>query len=97
MAAFMTRVELHGNVTWQDYDTLHQAMEAEGFSRTIRADNGDVYHLPTAEYYISDGLTRAQVLAKAQRAASRTGKNYSVLVTESNGVTWIGLPTVQPP
>ncbi len=34
MAAFTTRVELH-SAGYEDYETLHAAMEAEGFSRTI--------------------------------------------------------------
>jgi hypothetical protein len=93
MAAFMTRVELH-SATWADYNTLHAAMEAQGFSRQITADDGQAYHLPTAEYYFVGNVTRSQVLAKAQAAAASTGKSYAALVTESNGVTWVGLALV---
>ena len=32
MPSFTTRVELHG-ATERDYETLHAAMQAEGFSR----------------------------------------------------------------
>ncbi len=95
MASFTTRVELHGNATWSDYDMLHQAMEAEGFSRTITADSGTEYHLPTAEYDIVGDFDKSGVLSKARRAAAKTGKSNSVLVTESNGRLWINLETVQ--
>ena len=49
MPQFITRVELH-DATWQNYQTLHAAMEAENFSRTIQGSDESCYHLPTAEY-----------------------------------------------
>jgi hypothetical protein len=64
MATFMTRVELH-SADEDDYETLHAAMEKEGFNRTITSDDGVTYHLPTAEYYRSTHLTRTQVLERA--------------------------------
>jgi hypothetical protein len=90
MASFTTRVELH-NATYSDYETLHSAMESEGFSRTITSDVGFTYQLPTAEYDRLVTLTRSQVLESAKRAASTTGKKYLILVTESSGRTWTGL------
>jgi len=93
MASFTTRVELH-DADYDDYETLHAAMQAEGFSRTITAEDNVTYHLPTAEYNRSGNLTRDQVLESAKRAASGTGKRYGVLVTESNGRTWTGLEQV---
>ncbi len=91
MAAFMTRVELH-DATYYDYESLHVAMEKEGFSRTIVSNQGATYNLPTAEYYRSSQLTIDQILASAERAAASTRKNYGVIVTESNGIRWNGLP-----
>ncbi len=76
MASFTTRVELHDG-TYQDYETLHAAMEREGFSRLIRSDSGQWYHLPTAEYDRSGNLTREQVIESAKRAASTTRKSYA--------------------
>lgn len=90
MAEFMTRVELH-DASYSDYEELHSAMEEEGFERTITSDKGVTYYLPTAEYYRDVHLTRQEVLESAKRAAVTTGKRYGVVVTESNGVTWIGL------
>jgi hypothetical protein len=93
MARFMTRVELHA-ADDDDYQTLHSAMETEGFRRTITSDDGVIYHLPTAEYYCETTLTRPDVLAAAKRAATKTRKNFGAIVTESNGITWSGLDKV---
>jgi hypothetical protein len=93
MAKFTTRIELH-SATYSDYETLHAAMERRGFSRQITADDGKTYHLPTAEYNRDGNLTREQVLESGKVAAAETGKTFAVLVTESNGRTWIGLEEV---
>jgi hypothetical protein len=93
MPNFTTRVELH-NADADDYEILHSAMETEGFSRTITASDGITYHLPTAEYNRSSLLTRDQVLASAERAATKAQKGYEVLVTESAGRKWVGLQKV---
>jgi hypothetical protein len=90
MPSFTVRVELH-EATWSDYDTLHE-MEAEGFRRTIRSDDGATYHLPTAEYDINGSSNLSQVLEKAKTAAARTQKTFGALVTEAKGRTWSGLP-----
>ncbi len=94
---FTTRVELHHASTREDYERLHTAMEAEGFSRTIKID-GITYKLPTAEYnYCRGELTKQQVLDAAKRAAATTGRTYAVLVTQANGARlWDGLE-VEPP
>jgi hypothetical protein len=94
MPSFTVRVELH-EATWTDYETLHDQMGAEGFRRTIRSDDGITYHLPTAEYDMTGLTERSDVLDKAKTAAARTRKNFGVLVTESNGRTWFGLPQVR--
>jgi hypothetical protein len=91
MPRFITRVELH-YADKDDYETLHPAMEGEGFSQTIRSDEGVVYHLPTAEYDRQGGnLTRNDVLESAKKAASTTGCKFGAIVTEFSGCTWSGL------
>ncbi len=87
---FTTRVELH-NASWQDYTKLHAEMAAEGFSHTIRGNDGVVYELPTAEYVIQGNYTIEQITDKAKRAASRTQKSYAVFVTEAVQWMWYGL------
>ena len=94
MPSFTTRVELH-NATYQDYENLHTAMFRAGFSRTITADDGKVYNLPTAEYDKIADLTISQICDQAKMAANSTGKNNAVLVTQANGRMWNGLEQVQ--
>jgi hypothetical protein len=95
MPSFTTRVELHKAVE-TDYENLHSEMAKEGFSRTITSDDKVTYHLPTAEYNLIDSnLTRANVLEKAKKAAKKTGKENSIIVTESNGRTWHNLDAVK--
>jgi hypothetical protein len=84
-------VELH-QADGDDYENLHSAMESRGFKRTITADDGTIYHLPTAEYdRRGDSLTNEILLLSAEEAASSTGKRYSIIITESNGRRWTGL------
>lgn len=94
MASFTTRVELH-NAAASDYEALHMAMEAEGFSRRIKSDQGTWYHLPTAEYDRSGQLTREQILESAKRAAAKTNKKYAILVSEATARYWFGLEQVK--
>jgi len=68
-------------------------MEARGFTRTITDNFGNKYHLPTAEYNFVGDLILNQVLERAKAAAVLTGRDYSVLVTESKGRTWHNLPS----
>lgn len=90
MAQFTIRVELH-DADLNEYEVLHGAMEDNGFSRVITSSDGDLYHLPWAEYDCQGSLTKAQVLKSARAAAETTGKKYGILVTESTGRTWYGL------
>ena len=90
MAQFTVRIELH-DAHWTDYNTLHAAMERQGFSRLIKGDDGHTYQLPWAEYDAAANLTSMQVLALAQSAANTTGKKNSVLVTEAKYRAWSGL------
>jgi hypothetical protein len=84
MSIFTTRVELH-NANWTtDYETLHAAMAVEGFTRTTVKDKV-VYNLPTAEYSKVADLNTSQVLELAKKAATKTGKRFSVLVSNCYG------------
>ena len=70
---FTTRVLLH-HATDDDYEKLHEEMEAEGFTRTIISSDGTEYHLPQAEYNKMGVFTGEAVREAAQRAARKTGK-----------------------
>jgi hypothetical protein len=83
MGQFTVRVELHHATTHQEYDELHEAMEADGFSRTFVPSDGGTCHLPTAEYrYQNATETLAQVLDKAYGIAKSVKPNPAVIVTE---------------
>jgi hypothetical protein len=91
MSTFITRVELHGTSHQeQPYQILHAAMIQEGFTKTIKGDDGSVYYLPTAEYLLKvTENPRGDVYAAAQRAASKTGKTFWIIVTQSAGMTFL--------
>lgn len=101
MAFFTTRVELHDAKDYSDYEKLHTEMAKENFSRTIQLQGDTViYQLPTAEYNYSKThtpeITTVQVLELAKKAATRTGKKFSVLVTKADGRReWFNLSPVK--
>ena len=97
MALFTTRIELHDAKTSEDYENLHTEMAKEGFTRTIQLQGeSTIYQLPTAEYNKSAELTTAQVLELAKKAAAKTGKKFSVLVTKADGRReWYNLTPVK--
>jgi hypothetical protein len=70
-------------------------MEKEGFSRYITGSNGKTYHLPTAEYNRDCDFTIEQIRGSAARAAERTGKTFSVFVSEAVSQCSQGLDEVQ--
>lgn len=92
---FTTRVLLHEPIVSEDYENLHQAMEDQGFSRTIVGADEKRYDLPQAEYNLVAPLTAQQVLEKAKTAAEKRNKNFAVLVTEGTRV-WSGLTPTKP-
>lgn len=90
MSTYTIRVELHSDV-YSDFETLHSAMQREGFSQLITSDDGITYHLPRAEYNISTTKNRSQVLEATKQAVQSTGETAEILVTESLGRTWHNL------
>ena len=90
MSYYVTRVELH-YATHEDYENLHGAMQRAGFSRLIVGDDGQTYHLPTAEYVMIGDYDVAGVRSAAARAAATTGKRFAVVVTKGASLSWEGL------
>lgn len=91
--SYTVRVELH-EADDDDYESLHAAMEKEGFVRWVKSSDGPKRRLPTAEYNMqSSELDREAVLARAQSAANSVKPTPTpwVLVTESAGRSWSGL------
>ena len=95
MAQFITRVELHDYATGEQYQTLHDAMQKEGFSRIITTNNGQKYNLPTAEYNRYDNVPVENILQSAERAAKTVGKRYSIITSEIVRASIIGLHLVK--
>lgn len=94
MSTFITRVELHG-ATYEDYGELHGHMALEGYSTTIRADDGTSYHLPPAEYQLTADCTIEDARTSAARAAQKTRKAFAILTSEYTRAAWIGLQPVR--
>ena len=92
MPSCMIRVELHQARTAEQYHRLHQQLNQYGISNTIVARDGRRYRLPPAEYYYDGTATRDQLLQTSRQCAATVDPSFAVVVTESNGVTWEGLP-----
>jgi hypothetical protein len=90
MSYYVTRVELH-YATYEDYEKLHGAMQQAGFSRLIVGDDGQTYHLPTAEYVMVGDYDVAAVRRAAAQAAATTGKRFAIVVTKGGSLSWEGL------
>ena len=92
MGDFLTRVELH-DAQWPDEyaSRLHSAMAREGFSKTITDEKGIVYELPVGEYYKSTSEDIEQVIERAKKAATTTGKKFAVIVGDCTNLKWSGL------
>lgn len=82
------RIELH-NAVAKDYDALHGYMAAEKFGATVPGKEGE-FLLPPGTYYSTSFASSQKAMDAAGRAASRTKKEHSILVT--NGpAKWRGL------
>lgn len=91
MANFIARVELH-SASWNDYEVLHASMQRRGYSRTIRADDGRFYQLPTGTYVVEKSNSTLQnALTVATEAARETGRQAWVLVADWNSASWSNL------
>lgn len=91
MMSFIIRVELHG-VKHDEvpYTSLHGAMRAAGFSRTITGSDGKTYHLPPAQYHAEGAHTIEYIRGVAAKAAEKANRPFAVLVTQGQSA-WQGL------
>jgi hypothetical protein len=82
MANYVARIELH-NASYDDYEALHAAADRRGFSRTIAADGGARYQLPTGTYVAAGtNATLQQAYDAACAAAAETHKRFWVVVAD---------------
>ena len=79
MASAIARVELHF-ANYSDYETLHAAMEREGFQRIVQANDGAWYHLPTGTYVHHSVSSPADGAQRAARAAAMTSRASAIFV-----------------
>lgn len=87
MPDFTVRVEIK-DADGEDYQKLHERMEAKGYSREITGDSGQVYKLPDAEYQATKNLTTHDVREEVRAIAGSVKTDIRVLVTKSNGRSW---------
>lgn len=94
MPNFIARVELH-SASYADYENLHVFMQQNGYLRTIRADDGNAYQLPTGTYVSTGTFSSSDVaLRGAINAADATGKKSAVIIADWNAAKWQGLTLV---
>ncbi len=96
MSSFSVRVVLHNS---NDYANVHADMESVGFSRTITADSGVVYHLPNGEYIVQDvDWTIHQIHSEVLAVVQQHSAAVSIFVTQwaDAGVRFSGLTPVRP-
>jgi hypothetical protein len=94
MANYIARIELH-SANWDDYGHLHLSMQRRGFLRTIRANDGNVYQLPTGTYVVEGSNSSLQnALNVAVEASRETGRQAWVLVADWNSASWSNLQLV---
>lgn len=88
MPDYAIRVELRGDPTWEQYDTLHKIMAKGGFLQTVAGvdsqGNQKTHNLPHAVYYGSSAAASAGVrdwTVKVVQAGVQ--KNILVFVAEA--------------
>ena len=96
MPNFITRIELREGTT-ADYEKLSTRLEALGFERAIRADDGRVHQLPQGEYVGSGDGTTAQVRDLAVQAAGESGRAFGIVAVEFERASWFGLTVIEQP
>lgn len=93
MAQFTIRVELH-KASWDDYVQLASELAKKNITDVIVAGDGTRYKMPPAEYQCRGELSSEQVHGIVDTCANITGKAHAILVTQSAGRFWSGLPKV---
>lgn len=89
---YLVRVTLHRE---NNYQPLHDAMRAQGFTRVIKAATGKTYRLPDGTYIRHSGPSRSVVFDLASAAARSVGHaNPQIVVGDPENLTFGGLEEV---
>lgn len=89
MYQFNVRVEMH-YATEANYAELHRRMERAGYSRFVRDESGQVFHLPTATYdrKTAGYMSAKQVREEVQAIAHSVESGAWVLVNRYDDSAW---------
>jgi hypothetical protein len=89
MPKYIVRIELHGAEGNGDiYEKLHVAMEAQGLSRTITGDDGNLWKLPTAMYQANSTWAIAPLRAHLKKIADGVWAGGWVFVADYSSAAW---------
>ena len=91
MTRFMTRVQLNGRPSNEQYEVLHKEMKLRGFTRIIASAERKLYWLPHGTYYREANCSFNQVLVEANQAASKASTDHEIVVSETSVSTWQNL------
>tara|TARA_R110000796_G_scaffold95459_2_gene200668 strand:+ start:11139 stop:11417 length:279 start_codon:yes stop_codon:yes gene_type:complete len=87
MDKFIIRVVLH-SADSEDYERLHELMEAKRYSRQLKDVNGQVFQLPDAEYYAEKPLSALSVRNEVKNLSDSIVPGSFVLVTKADDISW---------
>jgi ribosomal protein S8 len=90
-ASFTIRIELHRDATSNDYQQIKKMLKANGFIKTVKDTEGNSFHLPSYEYCYTGAISREALLEKVDTILKGNLAKYAILITESAGLSWIGL------
>jgi hypothetical protein len=90
MSMFTVRVELFGKAAEDDYEKLHEKMQAKRFFRVVKGEKA-WYHLPSATYDHAADSSASEVRNQVWAIAKAAWSDPGVLVTEANSMSWMGL------
>jgi hypothetical protein len=94
MAMYFARVQLNGDPTAAQYDTLHQKMSAIGFETKIRTATG-TWELPHATYAATCYVNANVASDAVKKVADSVVANSHVLITSGAEFQGNGLKKLQ--
>ena len=92
-ATFTVRIELHRDATTNDYHQIKKMLKANGFAKNVTDFQGNTFHLPSYEFIYTGEISREALLEKVDTILKGILSKYAILITESAGLSWMGLKT----
>ena len=93
IATFTLRIELHRDATTSDYHQIKKMLKATGFTKNVTDSQGNTFHLPSYEFIYTGEISREALLEKVDTILKGILSKYAILITESAGLSWLGLKT----